>query len=270
MLEDKSRYYKVRNKLFGFLLTFFLIWYINTLIPIEGEIHNASYRIRIGYIMYILTGIIGAIITVKYHRNITKKDFITSIILGSLSSGGMNIIVGGCTFLVYLGSVLLLKKYPPEKNLIYSDSRKELTKDLFIVIGAVIFLSIFHILPGVLFRQWRLKPTLIDFPKAMIPGISEEVIFRLFFYSIIRIFMQGEPSNSLEKFWIYVVLIVPHIITHHPDTFVKYGLLAMIGPFITLLLITFTITHLFLKRNLITAIGVHFLLDYLFFVVVQK
>lgn len=44
----------------------------------------------------------------------------------------------------------------------------------------------------------------------------------------------------------------------------------MILSSIKLILITFTMTHLFLKRNLSAAIGVHFLMDYLFFIVVNN
>lgn len=58
---------------------------------------------------------------------------------------------------------------------------------------------------------------------ALNPGIFEEVAFRLFLYAFSIYLLGGQISTKGEQIWVYVLLVIPHVLLHTPDQYFVDG-----------------------------------------------
>jgi len=98
--------------------------------------------------------------------------------------------------------------------------------------------------------------------RAFGAGVSEEIIFRLFLFSVIVRVSKGEVES---KFLAILIMVLPFALFHFVDIGVYHGFLEAFSYGINLLFIAIPITLLALKRNVFTAIGAHFLLNFILF-----
>ncbi len=116
------------------------------------------------------------------------------------------------------------------------------------------------------------QPSLYSLAVALNPGISEEIIFRLFIYALSLYLLGGRINTRKETTWIYVLMIVPHVLLHFPDTYFADGVLfldlgsLLIGPLVLGLLFGLPMTLLLVKRDLTSAMIVHTVVDFIRFI----
>ena len=94
--------------------------------------------------------------------------------------------------------------------------------------------------------------------RALVAGISEEIIFRLFIFSIILHICKGEEIPILLTF---SAMVIPFSMLHVIDQAVNSGFINSLPNIIQVVLIAVPITILAWKRDLLSAMGVHFIYD---------
>ena len=204
----EETYTKIKLWLFLFMSIFLFGVYVKTM-P-GGDAHDGAYQFH--FFNILLSFIIMASIPFLKFQDYTKKDWITACLLGVLSIGigwsfhTTSIINGTCVFVTYLASKTLYGEYDTRMELFNATNVRDFLDDLkwiFIVTVPYVALAIITTDTPI---HFNLQLHMII--RAVRAGVSEEIIFRLFLFSVV-------------------------------------------------------LTLLALKRNVFTAIGAHFLLNFL-------
>ena len=245
MKSSKKSYLKL-----SLLLIFFIFyWLIVNLL-----FHNTGL-----FWLLLLAGIALTVIA-KNYRKLSKRDWITAIILGFLAVFS-NPICAALTVLTYLASSLLLKEKEKFSTLLKLDSPKQaaLALILGLLVGFVLgFLNLASAhkpisLPG----SFPIQAVL----DALRAGVFEEVAFRLFFFAIIFYLTKKDTFSKMENMLVYGILTLPHTLIHF--SLEKFD----IGSVVILSLV-FGLPFAFLlrKQGLYSAITAHAVVDLLRFV----
>ena len=98
------------------------------------------------------------------------------------------------------------------------------------------------------------------------PGIFEEVSFRFFIYAFCIYQINGKIKTKEQEVWIYIMMIVPHVLIHTPDQLFDNGLPYFI---VSIILMSFIFGLPFAllqrKHDLSSAIVAHALIDFIRF-----
>ncbi|HEX9059787.1 MAG TPA: CPBP family glutamic-type intramembrane protease [Clostridia bacterium] len=97
------------------------------------------------------------------------------------------------------------------------------------------------------------------------PGISEEIIFRFFIINAASAILRNKLSQKSLIFVVVFLAVVPHSIIHYPDLWIKSLPNAIFLFFSTSLLFGFPMAYIQYKKNLESAIGFHWFIDFLRF-----
>ncbi|WP_428863300.1 CPBP family glutamic-type intramembrane protease [Clostridium sediminicola] len=108
----------------------------------------------------------------------------------------------------------------------------------------------------------NLRITLTCFLTALSPAIYEEIAFRTFMFALCIYFLKGDLNTKIEKFTCYFMMIIPHVMIHTPEQFVKYGLISgIISIFILALLFGLPFAFLQKKHDITSAMIAHGVVD---------
>lgn len=241
------------------LLCIFLIFIYVITIPTKN-IHYKSYTFHLFGIIYSFI-ILCSIVIIDLEK-IVKKDYIIALCLGLLSIGVtspinyMGVLSGICTLFAYLGSMTLSAEYNNKIILIRSTEFKYIMESIAVILSIVC---------AFIFIEWTLgkNPAIFNFEIIMLfraigAGISEEIIFRLFIFSIILHICKGEEPPKLLTFF---VMVIPFALLHVIDQAVYNGFINSLYTIIQIVLIITPITMLAWKKDLFNAIGVHIIYD---------
>ncbi len=97
------------------------------------------------------------------------------------------------------------------------------------------------------------------------PGISEEIIFRFFIINAASAILRNKLSQKSLIFVVIFLAVVPHSIIHYPDLWIKSLPSAIFMFFSTSLLFGLPMTYIQYKKNLESAIGFHWFIDFIRF-----
>ncbi|ESL02528.1 CAAX amino terminal protease family protein [Catonella morbi ATCC 51271] len=223
------------------------------------NIQYKPYTFHLFGIIY--TFIILCSVVIIDFEKLAKKDYIIALCLGLLSIGVtspvnyMGIISGICAFFAYLGSVTLNCNYESIMLLLRFGEVKDIMKS----IAIIIFIGCIFI-----FMEWlgqnplRFSFDILSIFRALGAGVSEEVIFRLFIFSVIVYMCKGKEPPKLLAF---LIMVIPFALLHVIDEVVVYGFFHSLPALIQVCLVAAPITILAWKRDLFTAMGVHFIYD---------
>lgn len=171
----------------------------------------------------------------------------------------INVIIGGTVALAYLWSIGLTTQL---------ENRIELIKK----VNAKNILTYFAIMLTFAFGAWVLsgfetsmnRVGLLTIISCISVGVSEEVIFRLLPYSIIGGLSKGKPYPNVLAF---ILMTVPFVLLHFIEAINTNGFLHTLPSiFSAWLIASVPLTVVFVKRDLFTAMSVHFLYDMLVYV----
>lgn len=254
----EETYTKIKLWLFLFMSIFLVGVYVKTM-P-GGDAHNGAYQFH--FFNILLSFIIMASIPFLKFQDYTKKDWIIAGLLGILSMGipwpvhTTSIINGACVFITYLASKTLYGEYDTRMELFNATNVLEFLEDLkWMLIVSVPYVA-FIVITNATPIRFNLQLHMII--RALGAGVSEEIIFRFFLFSVIVRVSKGVVES---KFLAILILVLPHAIFHYVEIGVYHGLLLVFTSGINLLYIAIPITLLALKRNVFTAIGAHLLIN---------
>lgn len=248
MKSNRKSYLKL-----GLLLLFFIFyWLIVNLL-----FHNAAL-----FWLLLLAGMALTVIA-KGYRKLSKRDWITAIILGFLAVFS-NPIFAALTVLTYLASSLLLKENEKFRTLLKLDSLKQAALALVsgLLVGFV--LGFFNLVlahkPMSLPGSFPVQAVL----NALRAGVFEEVAFRLFFFAIIIYLTKKNTFSKMENMLVYGILTLPHTLIH-------FGLEKFDIGSVVILSLVFGLPFAFLlrKQGLYSAITAHTVVDLLRFVFLE-
>ena len=196
-----------------------------------------------------------------------KKQIGISLILGGLvliSGFGINMSVNFGMFPLAIVTILcafamlsIFNKYPAHAmRLLKNNSAKSLVTSIAIGLAAGVILgSINLFLSG---EELHLNITPSALIIALNPGIYEEIAFRAFMYAFTLYMMRGIINSKAQKFTLWFMMIIPHVLVHTPDVFINNGIIS--GMTYTILLIAlfgFPLAFLQWKRDIISAMIAH-------------
>lgn len=199
--------------------------------------------------------IISSIILMVKSSSMKKKDIIIAVILGVVS---LNPIYGFCSIFGYIGAKSFFNS-TKHKIEVLPKSLKEIF--IFGFIGTTILSSINTI--------WMLTDVPINFSlngnaviMGLIAGIPEEILFKYLLFAICVYIVGDKKFTKMQTVLCYLIMIIPHVLKHYPS-FSAIGF----GSFLLMCFFGFSFTYIQKKSCLTVAIGVHFMVDYLRFII---
>ena len=261
---------KINIMLIGFLVILYI--YILFLPPLRNG-YNMAVRIHFFIILYtVLSTIAFIIIDIK---NINKKYFIYATIYGffsmfvfipsvngkiSFSSevGYQNVIIINLVnaitaSMLYLLSVSINSSYKDNK---LNNIKFNLKNTIRYFIIVFLFIICFWALRGFKVPS---KIKLIDVISFISAGISEEIIFRLFPYSVALRLGNGELSSKKS---VVLLMTIPFTLIHFLDAIYVNGIIDNLFYIVGMCVFqAIPITVIFFRRDLFSAILIHLLFN---------
>lgn len=259
MKNERMRVYKLIA--FFVALVLFIVMYCVTN-PTKGSL-GKPYTYHIFSMIY--TGVIICSVAMIDFRKIAKNDLRIALICGVLSCGVtipiniMGILSAVCTLFAYLASRTLVASYKNSMCFIRSRLAKDSLDNvrIIVLIGALfVFLRWFMLL-----KEGKMMDIQFQLPflfESIGASVSEEIIFRMFLFSVMLRMNEGKEPPKLIA---YFVMIVPFCLLHNIEGIIFNGFLSIVPTVIIQCLIGTILAILAHRRDLVTAIGVHFLLD---------
>jgi len=107
---------------------------------------------------------------------------------------------------------------------------------------------------------------LINFIMPLNPAIYEEMAFRAFIFASCLHFMKGELTTKRQRFTVWFMMIIPHVLPHTPNMFIEQGFVSGIMS-IVILSAVFGVPFASLqrKRDLVSAMIAHGVVMIIFF-----
>ena len=210
--------------------------------------------------MNILWFVIVCVIAIRYivkEKNVDRKDIIIACVFGVISMPS-NLIMGLVTIPAYLGAMCIFKGSNNEVFVIGS-GKKQIAISFSIAIGIGIFLGVINLFLAMAPINFSVK--LKWFLDAIRAGVTEEIIFRLFFFAICVAIVKDKKMSKAENVLSYLVMTIPHVLIHFNFETVDLGS-------IIVLFVLFGLPFAVLqrKRDLASAIVAHSVVDLIRFV----
>lgn len=257
MDRAKNNVAKVRRVFYAFLI----LYLANLLIPIMGF---GTYGRRMWFVINIVITILSFFFLGKFGLP-HKRSIVVGLCLAILA-GLTNPLAGIFTFIPYIAALSILEKSGGNVAIL----KRPIGLSVGIGLAVGFILGIVNLFLGGA-QSFAFKPSFYAFIVSLNPGIYEEVVFRLFVYSFALHLLGGRINTRKERKWVYVLMILPHVLLHFPDSFFINGSLSidlgslLIGPVILSLLFGLPMAYLMLKRDLTTAMIVHTVVDFIRF-----
>jgi hypothetical protein len=258
-----------------FFASFLIIFIFNLMVPISFlKIPSYTQRMWLLFQIYVITFAIFILIKEKLPR---KNIIILSLVFGVLTGLHNPVVNVGtiltfiCTILTFMASSSIFKKSEDVISLFANFSKKEILKSIGIgIIAGVILAFINLLLAGN--QQMNFNINIKYFLLSLNPGIFEEISFRLFMYAFCIYLLKGKANTKKEKIWCYIMMVLPHVLIHTPDMFIRNRVFYLDGSVlvtIVMLSLIFGLPFALLqrKRDLSSSMIAHGLVDFVRFCV---
>lgn len=121
-------------------------------------------------------------------------------------------------------------------------------------------------------QSFQFQLSFYAFLVSLNPGIHEEIAYRFFLYSFSIYLLGGEINSRKERVWVYVLMILPHVLLHFPDQLFMNGIFTLdLGNLVGGILILSTLfglpfALLMIKRDLTSSMLAHTVVDFIRFI----
>lgn len=243
-----------------YLFMFFYLF--NLVIPLVGPY---SYTERMWLFTSFSVGLLSIYFLVTYGLP-GKKNMAIGLCLAILA-GIFRPFSGLITFVTFLASLRILQVNKNEPLILKNPAWISILLGL----GVGVVLGTINLFLGGS-QGINFAPSFFAFLTALNPGIFEEVAFRFFVYAFSLHLLGGKITEQKEQRWIYVLMIIPHVLLHFPDTYFVEGVFRidlgtlLISPTILALIFGLPMALLMVKRDLTSAIITHTVVDFIRFV----
>ena len=256
--EGRSRGYQTLR---GIFLLFLVLYWVNLLVPLVGPF---SHTARLWLISSVMIGLISLVVLCK--AGVPEKSKILLGLFLALLAGLRQPFTGIITLLAWLASMRMMETTEERVFIL----KRSFGKSLLLGVSLGLVLGVVNLFLGGL--PLKFAPTVDALVLAFNPGVAEEVIFRLFVYAFSLNLLGGRVVTRKETIWLYVLMVVPHVLLHFPDNYFVDGILTLdlgvlfIGPLLAGLLFGLPMTLAMVKRDLTSAMLIHTIVDYLRFI----
>ena len=238
---------KINATLFMVFIGFIIFWIVAT---------SLEYR----NIWFIMFSIVSIILIVNNIATIKKQDIIIGVILGILSIPSEPF-MGLSTIIAYIAGMSVFNKSKNKIELIKQGKKNVLISLVILLITGIglgilnYFVASYEMTINISFRiEW-----ILDALKA---GIGEEVLFRFLLYAICIQLSRDINLNKWQTFMCYLIMIIPHTLAHF--NFATFSITNVVFPS---LFFGLPFTLLLIKRDLLTAVGSHTIVDLIRFII---
>lgn len=235
-------------KLIIIFLLFLALWFITSLSP------------SLNILWFLVVTVLSVIFIVK-NKNTSKKDVIIGIILGVVSMPSIPI-MGLVSIIAYIGGVSVFKKSNNKIPLLKSNEKREIIKTILLASFVGIILGIINY--SLAKQSMAINPSfkLVWFLDAIRAGVTEEIIFRFFFFAICIYFTNDKTLSRFQNFLSYLIIIIPHTLIHFDRTNFELGGVIMLS-----LIFGLPFAIMQRKQDLTSAIGAHGIVDLIRFII---
>ena len=252
----KEGFKKLRLVFGGFLV----LYIVNLVAPATGSL---TYTQRLWAMCSAVIGLLAIVVLIREGVP-CKSTIVIGVILGLLA-GLFHPITGVITLLAFLASMRVMESSADKIAVI----KRPYSISIVIGLGAGLILGVINLfLSG---ATLEFAPTLYAFVLSLNPGVSEEVVNRLYMYAFSIYLLGGKIGSRKEEAWVYVLMIILHVLMHFPDTYFVNGSLQLdvgsllIGPIILGLVFGLPMTLALHKRDLTSAMIIHTVVDWIRF-----
>lgn len=245
--EEIIREKKINAMLFMVFIGFIIFWAAATIL---------EYR----YIWFIMFSIVSMILIVKNKATIIKQDIIIGVILGILSIPSEPI-MGLSTIIAYIAGMSVFNKSKHKIKFVKQGKKNVLISLSILLITGIelgilnYFVASYEMSINISFRiKW-----ILDALKA---GIGEEVLFRFLLFAICIQLIRDNNLNKCQTFMCYLIMIIPHSLAHF--NFTTFSIPNVVFPS---LFFGLPFTLLLMKRDLLTAMGSHTIVNLIRFII---
>lgn len=245
---------RIRNKTIFNLISFLLILIVLWLLP--GALRSENL-----YIIWFLSAVVISIFLMIRYKSIRKQDILIAIFLGGISMIS-NRFFGITAIFAYLGGQSVFHNSNNKIIVVKSGSKMNITTTILltVVVGVVLgIINLFFINMGMeknpgFGLEWL--------SKAFRAGVTEEIIYRFLLFAICVHITKDKVLSKIENYLCYIIMSLPHALTHF--TIYNINVVSVIGLF---LIFGLPFALLQRKHDLTTAMGSHFIVDFMRFCV---
>lgn len=252
--------------------TFITIFIANFFFPFSDNYSWPNYDSR-AWDWTILLLVITALFFILKYRKLNMKYLFISIGLACLAGIGkylwfqsVKLLILDCfqQAIIFYGAYLIYENTPTINDKIHLSFRKIIRS---FCLGTLFSIP-FAILNAIYFSLSG-SINLGDFFKAAFqalqPAIAEEIPFRFFLFGFLCYQLSGKVNQKFFTFFTYFMMIVPHSLLHLPSLFLISPVNGIIMLVLSSVLFGLPMAILMVKKNLPTAIGFHWFIDFLRF-----
>lgn len=214
-----------------------------------------SVKLNALLILMVFILIISINFIIKRKKMISKNDIIIGTILMIICLFS-NPTLGILVLPAYIASCSILKD--SSYCISFFGKSKNTSKTLLCIIIVGGILSVINIFLNGGKIELNLDSSIMYFFTALGIGIYEEILFRMFYFSICIYILKGKKMNNTQKILSYMIMILPHVLLH-PN-------IDLISIIILSLLFGLSFAVMQRKLNLVSAIASHALVDFIRFI----
>lgn len=241
-MQSKSSQYQTL-KLLTINIAFISLWLITLLNP-EGL-----------KVLWFAAVLLLAVVFIIKNKNTSKYDILAGIALGCLAVPS-HVVMGACSIVAYIGGASVFKKSKNKILLFKVANIKEIMKTVGIAVIAGATLAVINILLAKSAMEFNISIEPEWFLRAIKAGVSEEIIFRFFFFALTVYCIKDGALSRFDNFLCYAIMVLPHVLIHFDAT--NFTLSSVV---VLALLFGLPFAIMQRKRDLSSAIGAHALVD---------
>lgn len=241
-MQSKSSQYQTL-KLLTINIAFISLWLVTLLNP---------ERLKALWFVVVLS---LALLFIIKNKNTSKHDIFAGVALGCLAMPS-HAVMGTCSIVAYIGGASVFKKSKNKILLFKAANIKEILKTVGIAAIAGVALAVINILLAKSAMEFNISIEPEWFLRAIKAGVSEEIIFRFFFFALSVYCIKDGALSGFDNFLCYVTMVLPHVLIHFDAT--NFTLSSVV---VLTLLFGLPFAIMQRKRDLSSAIGAHALVD---------
>ncbi len=244
---------------------FLTLWILNYLMPLKflGMDFN-NYTQRMWFLSMISLGI-SSFYIIMIIGKLDRRSLLVGLVL-ALPLLPWSIVNSLITFLTYYAGSQIFKGTVNRIRAL-EGRPKSIFKSILLGIVIAIPLGSFNVFMAVSGNNMTVNPQnpLWAAAYALIPGISEEVIFRYFIFALCVFLLKDKLESRKTKFFCITMMVLPHVLLHLPDTFLINPVNGFVSMVMLSILFGLPMAILQFKRGLEAAIAMHWFIDFMRF-----
>ncbi|MCL2873437.1 MAG: CPBP family glutamic-type intramembrane protease [Defluviitaleaceae bacterium] len=218
--------------------------------------------------------VLSVFMLIKYKLP-SKNQIIISLVFGLLMFAPFVSIAGLSAFLAvripivtFLSAMAFfsISNHYPENTIVLIKNKS--VKSIAITIALGLAVGITWGIINIFLNSDQPSPhfALINFIVPLNPGIYEEMAFRAFIFAACLHFIGGKLTTKWQRFTVWFMMVIPHVLPHTPSMFIEQGIIAgIISTVILTLVFGLPFALLQRKRDITSAMIAHGVVMIIFF-----